>query len=123
MTGALDETFGDLSVELIAEFGKAIAYTRVTAGIYNTATAKTANVERRTMTNAICESVNGRTFTGNAIFADDMQITVAAENFHKPELMDYFEVDGSRYSIADNGIKPIYSGELVCLWIMHGHKT
>lgn len=123
MTGALDTIARKVALQNISKFGKAITFTRVTQGTYNPNTSSAVDIPLPVPVNVIVEEVNGRAFGGNAILADDKQITIPALGFDKPDILDTFTIDGDTFTIAEHGIKTIYSGELACLYVVQGHKS
>lgn len=107
----LDLELPGIATDLIAEFGKDIAYKIVGQSAYNPATSKTDRQELAFALKAIVEDKK-----------EGKLLSVSGEAFgaSKPGNADTFVCDGVAYVVADNGVTATYSGELVALYQILG---
>lgn len=120
MTGELDAEMGPIAVELINEFGKQISYIRVSAGEYDPATSSVPVVETPEPIAAFVTDPTGWQIANGLGAVGGKNILVAALGWATPSLTDKFVIDGKTYTVMKDGIKAIYSGELVCAWTING---
>jgi hypothetical protein len=107
----LDLEIPGLAAELISEFGKDIAYKIVGGSVYDPAKSRQVRKEQPFALKAIVEDgKEGRT------------LSIAGDAFgkSKPGNADTFLCDGSTYIVAEDGVKVIYSGELIALYQITG---
>lgn len=112
----LDLEIPGLATELINEYGKNIAYTRIDSGDYDPATSSAgAGNGEPVNIKGILEPYKGQMFEGELVETDDLKLTCAGEAFALvPTSGDKVEFDGKTYNIVN--VKPTYSGELVALY-------
>lgn len=120
---SLGTSIKNLAAKLIPKFGNAeITLTRITEGVYNTATGTTTNTSASETIAGIVEEVNGKIFVGNLIEAEDKQITIAGD-IAKPSMLDTFTIGTDTFTIADNGIKTIFAQNIAAAYVLHGKKS
>jgi hypothetical protein len=118
----LDEEIGPIAVEVIDEYGKEVIYTFSGVPEYDpeTATASAEPIAPLTV-KAIVEDVKGRGIGFGLIETADKKLTVAAALFpRKPTASDTFALDGSTFTVMKEGVKAIYSGDLVAVYEIKG---
>ncbi len=122
----LDAELPGLALELIAEFGKVVVYSVVSAGVYNVATGDILPGEVNSTIKVIVEDYNlqssGQAFASGLIESGDKKLTVAAQSFAAlPTTEDKFVVDGVTYRVVN--VKITYSGELPAIYELQGRQT
>lgn len=126
MSTFLDDIFGPITQDLMGDLGKAIAYTRVTAGTYDPTTGETAaDSAATTAIKALVSYASPRDFPAALVMANDRKLSVAGADMDpEPTGGDQFVVDGQTYTVpAEGGVMPTYSGEDVALYDILGRKT
>lgn len=120
MTGELDAELGPIAVDLIAEYGKAITLTRITAGVYDPATSKSTDTTADETINVLVEEYKGYDFANGLAIVGDKKLTVAAVGLTAPNLNDRVTIDSATFKILE--LQTIYSGELPALYVLKCRK-
>ena len=119
----LDEELPELVLEIIEEFGKNVPFKQFGASVYDAATRTNVPGVGELTIKAVVEDMRGDSFNGNAVLSGDKKLTCGALAFvTKPQPSDKFDVDGQWFTIAENGVKTTYSGELACLYEIQGRR-
>lgn len=123
----LDEEIGPIAYELIQEYGKTIIYTIVGVSVYDIATGTSAANENSKIIKAVIENANGIYKNGELIEKADKKIIISRQAFIeafgnniKPTPSDKFIVDNVVHTVGNNGVKSIYSGELIAVYQIIG---
>lgn len=117
----LDTEIGPLALELIDEYGKAISYSRVTPGEYNTDTGAVESATVVIELRAIVEEYAGQSFLSGLIEAGDKKVTIAANSVDTlPTTQDTVLIDNITYTVVN--VKITYSGDLAALYELQCRK-
>jgi hypothetical protein len=113
------------ALRLIVKYGKTLAYTAISDGVYDPATASTAPAATTYTVKAVVEDYAYRTagagFVSGLIRDGDKQITLAAQGLgFVPQSGDRVLVDGTVYT--SRNVKATYSGEQVAIYVIHGRQ-
>lgn len=118
MPTEIDDIFSEEVPALLSEFGKDIVLITVVEGAYNYATGKASNTQSETTVKGFVEDydLNAIDKARGLIIRSDRKVTIGAQGGISPKATDKLRFDGVTYSIEDR--EPIYSGELVAIWIL-----
>lgn len=113
----LDNEIPSLASELLAEFGKDIAYIQRDPGAYNTATRQALPVPTDRIIKGMVEPYTGQRMLAGLVEASDLKVTCAASDFEgleDPTPGDVMGIDGDNYNVIT--VLPTYSGEIKALY-------
>lgn len=112
----LDLEIPGLASELIAEFGKSIAYTVTTSTDYNPATSSYAPAGAPFNIKGVVEPYKGQRMLAGLVEAEDLKVTVAAESFPdgEPTTGDIMTFDNETFGVVN--VMPTYSGERIAIY-------
>ena len=116
---SLDDKLVPKVYALLEKLGKRVQFESVSAGTYDPATRTTTNKSVLTFTRKVTppSSFEDKLVNGDTIRATDLKVYTAAQGIPRvPKNVDQVTVDGITYKITV--VKPIYSGEQVCLYMM-----
>ena len=120
----LDVKARALALRLIGKFGKSVTYTTVATGSYSPATGAVALSEVAYIIKAVIELFGrhyGDGFMTGLVLEGDRKISFAAQGLaFVPKPGDKVTFDGDTFTAL--AVSPVYSGELVALYAVHGRK-
>ena len=113
----LDEEIPGLATEIIAEYGKDIAYIQREPGTYDPATSQAMPTPTDRVIKGIVEPYRGQRLIAGLVEAGDLKVTCAAESFEglkDPSPEDIMTIDDKDFNVIN--VLPTYSGELVAIY-------
>lgn len=119
----LDTKARATALRLVAKYGKSVTYISLSDGTYDTSMGAATPVETSYTIKAVIEPYKAHSdgFSSGVVREGDRKISFAASGLaFTPKAGDKITVDGE--SLAVLRTTPIYSGELVALYYVHGRK-
>lgn len=120
MSTFLDDIFGPITSDLLNTLGKGVTLTRNGSPTYDPTTGAVSTTQVQEQLKAVVEYADPQKWEPGLVTGDARQLSIAgADVSPAPAPGDVFTVDSIDFTIpAKGGVKPIYSGENVALYIV-----